>query len=136
MKLRVVGCLVVIACVALAVAGCGSHSSGPVPTAKSKIASGACSLAVKKDGSLWAWGDNESSQLGLGTFDVPMPPKAHPTPTRVGTASDWAAVASGDTHSLARKTDGTLWAWGMNDRGQLGLGDTTNRDVPTRVPGW
>ena len=51
-------------------------------------------------------------------------PTTGSTPTQVGNASDWAAVSCGDWHTLALKKDGTLWAWGYNDYGQLGLGDT------------
>jgi len=89
------------------------------------------SLALKRDGTLWAWGNNMLGHLGLGSADT----KAHPTPTRVGSASDWATVVCGDSSSLALKTDGSLWAWGGNSYGQLGLGDTTNRHVPTLITG-
>jgi alpha-tubulin suppressor-like RCC1 family protein len=50
--------------------------------------------------------------------------------------TDWAAIACGFGYSLALKNDGSLWAWGLNNLGQLGLGDHRTRDVPTRVPGW
>ena len=58
---------------------------------------------------------------------------AHPTPTQVGSADDWAAVSCGGGHTLALKKDGTLWAWGDNHYGQLGLGDTTTGTRPTEV---
>ncbi|MBU4298460.1 PKD domain-containing protein, partial [Patescibacteria group bacterium] len=61
-------------------------------------------------------------------------------PTQVGTSTNWEAVAAGGSiggswtgHTLAIKTNGTLWAWGGNGSGQLGLGDTTNRTVPNQV---
>jgi alpha-tubulin suppressor-like RCC1 family protein len=88
------------------------------------------SLALKKDGTLWAWGENCYGQLGVGdTTD-------RHSPTQVGTSRDWAAIAPGAAdsyHTVAVKRDGTLWAWGFNRFGQLGLDDTTDRHVPTRV---
>ena len=85
------------------------------------------SLAIRPDGTLWAWGRNDYGQLGLGDNTN------RPVPTRVGTASDWVAVAVGLLHSLALKADGSLYAWGYNNDGQLGLGNTLNRNVPSRV---
>jgi len=48
-------------------------------------------------------------------------------------AQNWSSVSCGTYHTIARKTDGTLWAWGYNWNGQLGLGDTTDRNTPTKV---
>ena len=63
-------------------------------------------VALKKDGSLWAWGENAYGELGLGnTVNKNVP-------TRVGSAKDWAAVVSGSYHTLALKKAGTLWGWG------------------------
>ena len=75
------------------------------------------SFALKRDGSLWAWGHNGVGQLGLGDVETRF------EPTRVGADSDWAAVAAGDDHSLALKRDGSLWAWGSNWSSKLGLDD-------------
>ena len=85
------------------------------------------SLAIKIDGTLWAWGSNAYGQLGDGTTVNKV------FLTQVGSDSDWASVAAGDYHTLAIKTDGSLWAWGYNGNGQLGLGDAITRVVPTRV---
>jgi len=94
------------------------------------------SLAIKKDGSLWAWGYNREGQLGDGTAG-----NYHhkSTPVRVGAANDWKAISAGGEHSLAIKTDGSLWAWGWNSYGQLGDGTggdeagEHNKNVPTRI---
>lgn len=84
-------------------------------------------VAVKSDGSLWAWGKNDVGQLGLGDTD-----DRH-VPTQIGSATDWATVSAGMEHALAIKTTGELYAWGVNDKAQLGLGDHIDRDVPTQV---
>ncbi len=88
------------------------------------------SLALRKDGTLWAWGENGFGQLGLGdTADRHVP-------TQVGEDADWAVIAPGAAdsyHTLAMKQGGSLWAWGLNRFGQLGLGDTTDRHIPTEV---
>jgi alpha-tubulin suppressor-like RCC1 family protein len=103
-------------------------------TNKSLIAAGFNhTLAIQKDGSLWAWGYNDSGQLGLGDY---TPPPTHRVPTRVGTASDWVAVAAGAEHSLGLKADGTLWAWGQNGWGKLGLGPSADwQYAPAQVSG-
>jgi alpha-tubulin suppressor-like RCC1 family protein len=89
-------------------------------------------VAVKTDGSLWTWGgDNSCGQLGDGTT------VAHDVPARVGSDSDWAMVNECDSsfpHCLALKTDGSLWAWGMNGFGQLGIGTSGDSEsAPVRV---
>ena len=111
---------------------------GPCPTRveggtdwSAVSAGGDHSLVLKRDGSLWAWGANHSGQLGLSISPVLG---AH-SPRRVGVDSDWKAVSTGCRHSLAIKRDGSLWAWGSNEHGQLGLGDREERRSPTRVPG-
>jgi alpha-tubulin suppressor-like RCC1 family protein len=84
-------------------------------------------LAVKRDGSLWVWGFDIRDRLGCAEYTG--------RPMRVGLDSDWAEVSSGSGgHALALKRDGSLWAWGENLCGELGLGDTENREQPTRVP--
>lgn len=59
--------------------------------------------------------------------------KPTPTPTPTATASEGLQVEGGGHHSLALKSDGTVWTWGRNDYGQLGDGSYTNRDTPVQV---
>jgi len=87
------------------------------------------SIAQKQDGTLWAWGGNQYGQLGLGDR------VARRRPTQIGRGDDWVAAGTGFSETvLAVKSDGSLWAWGRNECGELGLADTVARDRPVRVP--
>ena len=93
-------------------------------------------VALRTDGTLWAWGSNGLGQLGQGTTTISP---ADYSPSRVGTATTWARAAVGAAHTLAVRADGTLWAWGFNSNGQLGLGTTTDQSSPQPVgaiTGW
>lgn len=70
-------------------------------------------LAIKTDGTLWAWGDNNSGTLGTGNT------QSKTTPTQVGTDTDWKHVVVGDNATIAIKQNGTLWGWGFGSIGQL-----------------
>jgi RNA polymerase sigma factor (sigma-70 family) len=90
-------------------------------------------LAVKSDGTIWAWGANSEGELGIGSglgangrISVSRSKRANPVPSVPG--NDWKQVAAGGTHSVALKKDGTLWSWGNNWAGQLGVG-STNREL-------
>ncbi|MET0788826.1 MAG: hypothetical protein ABWY33_06240 [Cellulomonas sp.] len=88
-------------------------------------------LGIRTNGSLWAWGDNEYGALGTGNLGPGPGPELVPTPIKIGTDRDWAAVSGGLFHSVGLKTDGTLWGWGDNENGALG--DTTGVD---RLAPW
>lgn len=93
-----------------------------------EIASGyRFNVAIKSDGTLWAWGLNTNGQLGDSTYVT------KDTPVQIGNATNWAKVACGEFFTLAIKTDGTLWSWGYNASGQLGDGTNTNRNYPRQV---
>jgi len=71
-------------------------------------------LAVRSDGTLWAWGANTGGQLGDGTKVT------KDLPNQIGVKTNWSKAFAGGSHSLALRSDGTLWAWGLNTYGQLG----------------
>jgi len=89
------------------------------------------SLAVKSDGTAWAWGYNTDGELGNGMTSL----YPSTTPVQVSGLSGVTAVAGGWYHSMALKSDGTVWAWGSNSYGQLGNGTSTNSDIPVQVSG-
>jgi alpha-tubulin suppressor-like RCC1 family protein len=83
---------------------------------------------IQSNGTLWSWGLNNSGQLGVNTTTFNIL-----SPVQVGTSSAWTRVTCGYAQTLAIQSNGTLWAWGRNDFGQLGLNDTTNRSSPVQV---
>lgn len=84
-------------------------------------------LALKNDGTVWAWGDNGEGQLGNGTVGSEY------TPVQVANLTDVVDIEAGRRHSFARKADGTVWAWGDNGGGQFGNGTTTDSKVPVEI---
>lgn len=85
-------------------------------------------IALKTDGTAWAWGINTTGNLGLNDT------ANRSSPVQIGTASNWVQVACGDGFSsYGRKSDGTLWAWGAAASGQLGINAATNRSSPVQI---
>jgi alpha-tubulin suppressor-like RCC1 family protein len=74
-------------------------------------------VAIKSDGTLWAWGNNDYGQLGDGTTTNKS------VPTQIGTDTDWATIDAFYYNTFAIKTNGSLWGWGSNSNGQLGDGN-------------
>jgi gliding motility-associated-like protein len=85
-------------------------------------------VATKKDGSLWAWGDNDYGQIGDGTFGGEKY-----TPIQIGTDVGWDKLTTGLYHTLAIKKDGTLWAWGDNYYSVLGDWKLTIQKIPAQI---
>jgi alpha-tubulin suppressor-like RCC1 family protein len=93
-----------------------------------QISSGFCHTgAVKTDGSLWAWGSGICGRLGDGTTTQ----RASPV-REVTSSTNWCRVSANNLHSAALKTDGTIWAWGSNNCGQLGDNATAIRCSPVQ----
>jgi alpha-tubulin suppressor-like RCC1 family protein len=116
-----------------------------VGTGYKAISAGAShTVALKSDGALWAWGDNSAGQLGVESTDFCKEGSNNTgtnvnrlacalTPKLVGTG--FVSVSAGYQHTLAIKTDGTLWAWGTNYWGYLGDGGSTGAIVAPKKIG-
>lgn len=92
--------------------------------------------AVREDGTVWMWGTDRYGSMGTGRLTGPYESgKMYHQPRQVGGLTEVTQIASGEVHTLALKKDGTVWSWGWNKFGQLGLGDTEDRGVPTQIPG-
>ena len=88
------------------------------------------SLALCSDGNVYAWGENNNGQLGNGTTtNSDLPVKVD-----LPAGSNPVSVYAGWYYSFALGADGTLYAWGGNAQGQLGLGNMTSESLPTEVP--
>ena len=90
--------------------------------------SGLHTAAIKSDGTLWMWGKNDAGNLGDNTITH----KSSPVQTVAG-GTNWRSIACGTNHTVAIKTDGTLWCWGYNQNGQLGDNSTTRRSSPIQT---
>ena len=117
----------------------GNNTTGGTVTAPRQIspdsdwnlvsAGGLHTLAVRKDGTLWAWGANLDGQLGDGTgTDDAISPR------QIGLDRTWVAISAGDGHSAGLKADNSLWTWGRNTDGQLGNGKNLNSSIPVNIP--
>jgi len=95
-----------------------------------------CSFAIKSDGTLWAWGDGTLGQLGLSGSLASL---RRSSPVQVGALTDWGSTAWGGRiftsgqATLVVKTNGTLWGWGVNTAGRLGIGSVANASSPVQI---
>ena len=88
-------------------------------------------IGIKNDGTAWAWGYNaqrgELGQNNLTNYSSPM---------QIGTETNWSFIGMSPVSSYGLKTDGTLWTWGYNENGSLGLNQNdVHRSSPTQIPG-
>ncbi|MFA7344957.1 MAG: chitobiase/beta-hexosaminidase C-terminal domain-containing protein [Terrimicrobiaceae bacterium] len=96
-------------------------------------AGGSHTLALRDDGTVWAWGSNSSGELGDGGTT----PGSQPVQVMRGASplAGIVAVAAGSNESFAVDEGGNVWAWGNNSQGQLGIGTTANATSATQVAG-
>ncbi len=109
--------MLLVSCISFSQTGCWKHVCGTVNH----------TLAIKNDGILWAWGLNDSGQLGDGTLID------RNAPIQIGLDNNWKEISAGSFYSIALKKDGTMWIWGSNEAGQLGIGDQIDKLIPTQI---
>ncbi|MCG6551270.1 MAG: fibronectin type III domain-containing protein [Candidatus Magnetominusculus sp. LBB02] len=86
-------------------------------------------VALKNDGSVWAWGYNYAGALGNGTTTDSR------VPVQVSGLSGVVSIAAGAYHTIALKSDGTVWTWGYNGAGELCNGSYTSSSTPVQISG-
>ncbi len=93
-------------------------------------AGGNSGYALRRDGTVWAWGDDECGELGNGVRRLD-----EAVPVRVIGLSNVDAIAAGACSAYALLRNGTVWAWGNGEYGELGDGEYSTRSVPVQVKG-
>ena len=104
------------------------------------VMDGGHTLALRDDGTVWGWGTNSDWELGVTT---PSGPRGSSTPVQAAGIDQVRSIATGSDHGLALQADGTVWAWGKNDHGQVGVPQGEDCpyhprpcvQVPVAVPG-
>jgi alpha-tubulin suppressor-like RCC1 family protein len=87
------------------------------------------SVALRSDGTVWAWGANPDGELGNSTTTQSL------TPVQVTGLNGIIAISSGGKNTFALQNNGNLWTWGLNGNGQLGNGTTTSSSTALQVTG-
>jgi alpha-tubulin suppressor-like RCC1 family protein len=113
--------------------GANTHRNSPIQIGVGKYwidaaSGGLHSMAISADGTVWSWGNNSSGAYGNGNTTSQLSPVQTST---VGFKPK--AITAGYSSSFALKSDGSLWGWGYNNAGQLGIGTFTNQNVPVQI---
>ncbi|XP_009946693.1 PREDICTED: probable E3 ubiquitin-protein ligase HERC3, partial [Leptosomus discolor] len=87
-------------------------------------------MALSRGGELFTWGQNAHGQLGVGSQTTLI---SQPQLVETLKGISLAQIAAGGAHSAAVSLSGAVYSWGKNDFGQLGLGDTEDRDCPSYI---
>ena len=93
-----------------------------------KVSASNHAMGIQTNGTLWGWGNNYAGQIGVGTSQNSLN-----SPVQVGTDTNWVDVHCGSAHTIAVKSDGTLWAWGDNSNLQLGNNTFINASSPVQI---
>jgi hypothetical protein len=116
--------------------GDGTTTDRPMPTEVTAMGTGVTDISIGfwhacalKGGAVFCWGYNEYGEIGNGQFTAPNAPQLTPVSVLTGVRE----LSAAGFFTCAIKTDNTLWCWGSNASAHLGVGDTTNRNVPTQV---
>jgi alpha-tubulin suppressor-like RCC1 family protein len=90
-------------------------------------------VVLKNDGTVWAWGNNTNGQLGDGSTTQRNAPVQV---SGLSSVTMMTGIAAGFGHTVALRSDGTVWTWGKNSKGQLGNGLTTDSAIPVQASTW
>ena len=99
-------------------------------TAWSKITAGFHVIAMNSSGSLYSFGGSGDVALGR---DTQLSSISRSSPVQVGSATNWVSASMGNSHTMAIKTDGTLWGWGNNSFYQMGDQTLSGRSSPVQI---
>jgi len=135
--------IVAIILLALSLFGCNQSTAIPSMEIVYITVGDGVSYAIDSDGNLWAWGNNTSGQIGDGTITIWDETGGTGRPaelieynnrhTPIKIMDSVVSISSGRAHTMAIRTDGSLWGWGDNAFGALGDGTTESRLTPTRI---
>jgi hypothetical protein len=90
-------------------------------------------VVIAPNGTMWSWGGETLGWPVLGMGQTNHNPAFGQNLRKIGNDTNWMNVSAGHDHNLALKSDGTLWSWGANYRGQLGNGKSGVQTLPVQI---